>query len=256
MIKKIFEISRYTFIENIKSRNFMILFIFIAVVLGSGVLFSVLAPAQVLRVILDIGTSAIEIFTFLSCAFISVRIILQEMEDKTVYLILCRPVTRATYILGRFFGVISVMGTYIIIMTAALSLVLLVRGWNFNIYIIGIAFSIFLKILIVTSFSILISLISTSPASSFVSIFFLWTLGHFSEELKYINYLLEKDGIKITPVMKLFYYIIPNFSKLNYKDVFHIQALNINFTWVTGYAVFYSAVLLTFAILIYNRKEL
>ncbi len=257
MIKKIYQLTKYTLIENMKSKNFIILFIFLLVVLGSALLFSMLAPGQAIRVILDIGTSAIEIFTFLSCAFISVRIILQEMEDRTVYLILSRPVSRSTYIIGRFLGILSVVAIYIITMTLFLILILLIKGWHFDLYILRIAISIFLKMIIVTSFSILISLISTSSVSSFISIFFLWTLGHFSEELKHINYLLLKDDIKLAPFLKFIYYLVPNFNKLNYKDVFHIQTVfNIDFFWTVLYACCYSSVLVILAIMLYKKKEL
>jgi ABC-type transport system involved in multi-copper enzyme maturation permease subunit len=256
-MKKILEITKYTFWENLKRKNFIILFIYIFFILGSGILFSMLSPLQEIRVILDLGIAAIEIFAFLSCAFISVRIILQEMEEKTVYLILSRPITRANYIIGRFFGILCVMLTYIIIMAGSLLVMLLAKGWTFNIYFFGIILSIFLKIIIVASCSILLSLASTSAASSFVSIFFLWALGHYAEELKYLNVLLKEAQIKVTYFLKIIYYIIPNFSKLNYKDIFNVDAASgINFLWLSGYAIFYSAALLVIGILIFNKKEL
>ena len=75
MIKKTFEIAKYTFIENLKSKNFIILFLYIFIVLGSGILFSILSPMQEIRIIFDIGVAAIELFAFLICTFISVRMI-------------------------------------------------------------------------------------------------------------------------------------------------------------------------------------
>lgn len=258
MLKKIYLIAKYTFIENLKRKNFIILFIFIAVVLGSGVLFSMLSPDQEIRVILDLGVAGIEMFTFLSAAFIAVRLILTEMEEKTIYLLLSRPLTRTTYLLGRFFGILSITAVYIIIMTLSLTLMLLAKGWTFNFFIIGIGISILLKVLIVISFSIFLSLISTSSTSSFISIFFLWGLGHFAEELKYLNHLLKEAGIRITLLIRGIYYIIPNFSRLNYKDTFHIQqdAVLPYFLWAGGYAILYSSVILILAILIFKKKEL
>lgn len=253
----ILEIARFTFIENLKKKNFIILFIYILIIFGSGILFSMLSPLQEIRIIFDIGIAAIEIFAFLSCAFISVRIILQEMEEKTVYLILSRPVSRSDYILGRFVGIISVMITYIMIMSLSLCIMLLIKGWSWNPYFIGIIISIILKIFIVTAFSILLSLISTSSASSFISIFFLWTLGHFAEELKYLNYLLKQSEIKATFLLKSIYYLIPNFSKLNYKDFFHVKEVaSADFLWLVIYAVCYTLVLLLLSIIIFRKKEL
>ncbi len=254
---KIYNIAKFTYVENLKKKNFIILFLFIFIVLGSGVLFSMLSPDQEIRVILDLGTAAIEMFAFLSASFIAVRLILQEMEEKTVYLILSRPVCRATYILGRFFGIISVIASYIIIMALSLIVMLLLKGWTFNSYIILISFTIFLKILIITSFSIFLSLISTSSASSFVTIFFLWALGHFAGELKHLNRLLKDSGIILTPLLQFLYYVLPNFSFLNYKDTFHITNAGFSaYFYPAGYAIFYSAVIITLSIILFNKKEL
>ncbi|MFW6172810.1 MAG: ABC transporter permease [Elusimicrobiota bacterium] len=257
MVRNIFSIAKYTFYENLRKKNFIILFLYIAVVLGSGTLFSMLSPAQEIRVIMDLGTAAIEMFAFLSCAFISVRIVLQEMNDKTVYLILSRPVTRANYLLGRFSGILSIMFTYILIMIASLTIMLLSKGWLWDTLIIGIGLSIFLKIIIVASFSILLSLVSTSPASSFVSIFFLWALGHFTTELKYLSSQLKHNGFNFSFLLQLFYYILPNFSKMNYKDFFHIKdVFSVDMLCAGLYAVGYTIAVLLLCTIIFNRKEL
>jgi ABC-type transport system involved in multi-copper enzyme maturation permease subunit len=216
-----------------------------------------LSPQQEIRMILDLGAASVEMFAFLSCTFIAVRMILQEMEEKTVYLILSRPVTRTAYLLGRFFGIISVITTYIVIMIFALTLMLFAKGWQWDPYILGIALSIFLKILIVASFSILLSLVSTSSASSFISIFFLWGLGHFAQELRYLNLLLKQAGVRITFLLKTIYYLVPNFSKLNYKDVFYVQQIfSKDFLWPAGYAVLYASTLIILSSIIFRNKEL
>ncbi|MBN2406896.1 MAG: ABC transporter permease subunit [Elusimicrobia bacterium] len=257
MFNKIYQIAKYTYIDNLKRRNFIILLLYIFIVLGSGFLFSMLSPAQEIRIILDLGTAAIEMFAFLSCTFISVRLILQEMEEKTVYLILSRPVTRTEYLLGRYFGILSVMLVYIVIMNSALVLMLLAKGWSWNAYMLAIAVTVFMKVVIISAFSILLSLVSTSAASSFISIFFLWVLGHFSEELKYINYLLKQSGVKITPVIKAVYYIIPNFSMFNFKDLFQVKhSFTGELFWISSYAVLYAAVVIMLSIFIFNKKEL
>jgi ABC-type transport system involved in multi-copper enzyme maturation permease subunit len=257
MLGQIFQIAKYTFVENLKRKNFLILLVYIVVVIGSGILFSMLSPSQEIRVILDIGIAAIEIFAFLSCTFIAVRVIIQEMEQKTVYLILSRPISRAQYLIGRLFGILGVSFTYLFIMGISLLLMLIAKGWNWNMYFPAILWSIFLKIVIVASFAILLSLVSTSSASSFVSIFFLWTLGHFAEELKYVNSLLQDANVQITLLIKTIYYILPNFSKLNYKDFFHVKTVALSdFFWLSGYSILYSAILITLGIIIFNKKEL
>ncbi len=256
-ISKIYQIAKYTVLENMKRRNFLILFLFIIIIMGSGILFSMLAPDKELRVITDLGTASIELFAFLTAAFVSVKMILQEMENRTVYLILARPVKRWTYITGRFLGITAQTAFYIIFMTSALALLLLIKGWSWDFYIVGISISIFFKVLIVISFSIMFSLISTSSASSFLSIFFLWSLGHFSDDLLVLGEMLTEAGIHIAPLLRIIYYIIPNFSILNYKDFYHVRApLSANFLFSCGYALGYSLVILLISIILFDSKEL
>lgn len=255
-MRKIAEIAKFTFFDNVKRHNFLILFIYIVLVMGSGILFSALSPMEEIRVILDIGLSSIEIFVFLSCAFISVKIILEEMEERTVYLILSRPVSRSTYIIGRYIGIMSVIISYIAIMCLSLVLMLLLKGWQWNPYIFFVMFSISCKVSIVAAFSILLSLISTSSASSFISIFFIWALGHFTEELRYIYVLMTRSDMKYAFIVKFLYYILPNFSKFNYKDVFHVSGFQADILWLGTYCIAYTSILLLLAVFLFRKKEL
>ncbi|MGM0567932.1 MAG: ABC transporter permease [Elusimicrobiota bacterium] len=253
-MNKIYQIAKLTIQENIKRNNFIILFIFIAIVLGSGFLFSMLSPQHEIRVILDLGAASIELFAFLSAAFISIIMISKEIETKTLYLILSRPISRASYLTGRFFGMAAVSFIYIAIMTAALAAMLFLKGWIWDVFLIQIAFFIFLKVLMVIALSLLISLISTSTATSFISIFFLWALGHFSNELKYLA--SETSGA-LSFIVDFTYLIAPNFSRLNYKDIFHAAEFDF-YTLLNSFAYssFYSAAILTLAVIIFRKKEL
>jgi ABC-type transport system involved in multi-copper enzyme maturation permease subunit len=258
MIRNIINIALFTFSENIKKKNFIILAVYILAVIGAAILFGYLAPYHRTRVILDVGLAAVEMFIFLSCAFLSVRIILQEIEQKTVYLILSRPVSRMTYLAGRYLGVIYIMAVYVFFMMAALAIMLLLTGWDFGYYYIAIAATILFKAMIIAAFSILLSLISTSSSSSFISIFFIWVLGNFSKELKYIIGQIAADGHSFLALMlKFFYFILPNFAILNYKDFFNTKAVfNSDLLLVTVYTLLYSSALFLFSSHIFSRKQL
>ncbi len=257
MSSRILRIARHTFAENIKHRNFIILFLFMIIVIGSGFLFSMLAPEQEIRVILDLGVAAIEIFAFLSAAFISSRLISKEVEQKTLYLVLTRPVTRTRYLAGRYTGILSVIGSYIILMTVFLTGILLLKGWSFDLFIAGIALSVFLKVLMVSALAILLSLATTSTASSFVAISFLWGLGHFSREVRFLILRMREAGSPAAFLLEAAYYAVPNFSRLNYKDFFHAEEVfSAGYFWNAGYALFYALAVFLLAAAVFERKEL
>ena len=253
MIKKTLTLALHTFSENIKQRNFLILAVYILFVLGSGVLFSMLAPAEEIRVILDLGLSAIEAFAFLSSAFISVKLVLQEIENKTLYLILSRPVSRTSYLAGRYAGILLLSAVQVSLMTAALGGLLIFKGWSPDMLICAIALSVIMKVAIISAAGILISLISTSQASSLIIISFLWALGHFSSELRHLAARLAETGSAAAILVSGVSYIIPDFNALNYKDIVSTAG---TLPQAGLYTAEYSLALLFFAAVIFEKKEL
>ncbi len=116
-MKKILAISRYTFKENIRNKIFYVLVFFALLILSSAVLFSILGGEQEVRLLLDFGLAAIELFALLLTVFASVNLVLEEIENKTIYLILTRPLSRIEYLLGRYLGILFAVYLSIAVMS-------------------------------------------------------------------------------------------------------------------------------------------
>src|ERR1044071_6903651 len=110
-------IAKVTIIEQIRNRLYLIIVFFGAVILACSLLLGALAPGQKTRVIFDLGLLAIELFGLATAVFGSVTLILQEVESKTIYLLLTRPLNRSVYLAGRFLGL--VVAVLITMMTMA-----------------------------------------------------------------------------------------------------------------------------------------
>lgn len=257
-LKNLLFIALHTFRENLKQKNFLILLVYIIVLLSSGFLFSMLAPEQEIRVISNLGSSAIEAFAFLASAFIAVKIILLEIETKTLYLLLARPVKRSSYLFGRYLGLLGVAALYIFLMSLALGGLISLKGGSPLLFMTSLSLSVFLKVMIISSAGVLISLISTSQASSFVIITFLWATGHFSSEIRHLAGTLAAGGSAAGGIMvNIVSYIIPNLSALNYKDTFFASGFSPgDFISVILYSILYSGALIFFASAIFENKDL
>jgi len=256
-MKKIFAIAEYTVKENIRHRIFYTIFIFALVVIVSSVIFSMLSPEEETRVILDIGLGAIEIFAFLSAIFAAVGLVLGEIENKSVSLILVRPVRRFEYIWGRYSGILSISLFNILLMSSGLLFLLFIKGWKFDFrFLLAVAF-IFLKVVIISALAILISLISTSAISSISATFFLWVLGHVTDHLKYLNHVLLEKGVKITIFLKAIYYLLPNFQYLNVKDYigYPNPLAGTTIFWQVTYSLVYASAATWLSVLVFSRKE-
>lgn len=121
-------IALYSFREAVRNKIlysilfFAILLILLSVVLGSA------SVNQDSRFLLDIGLFSINIFGDIIAIFLGITSVFQEIERKTLYNVLSKPIDRATYFLGKFGGIAMTLAVQLLLMAAALSATLLLRG--------------------------------------------------------------------------------------------------------------------------------
>src|SRR4029077_12023420 len=108
-----------TFTEILRNRVWYVLILFSGILILSTLLLGTLGGEQKARMILDLGLASIETIAFLSTVFAAVTLVLEEMESRTLYLILTRPVARGVFILGRFLGLVAVMTSAYFVMAGA-----------------------------------------------------------------------------------------------------------------------------------------
>ncbi|MCB4792349.1 MAG: hypothetical protein LHV68_10775 [Elusimicrobia bacterium] len=254
MFKKITAIAYYTLIENIRNKIFYVIILFGIITLASSFLLSVLGGEQSKRILLDIGLNAIEFFALITICFASVNLILEEMESKTIYLILTRPVSKSIYLIGRYLGLITAVFCGIVIMSIFHLSILYFKGWEFSFrYPLAILLS-FEKITIIGSLALFFSLLSTSAISSVSFTVSFWILGHFSEELKFLGNKATFIHTKI--LAKVMYYLTPNLQYFNLKDFWNIPVIAGNWIWVSLiYGLLYSAFCLVLSLWLLKYKE-
>jgi ABC-type transport system involved in multi-copper enzyme maturation permease subunit len=97
----------YTFREHIRHRVWLSAALFGLVLVGGGLVASALAQDERARMMLDLGLAANEAIALISVVFLTVHLILQEVESRAVYLILTHPVRRWQYLLGRYLGTLA-----------------------------------------------------------------------------------------------------------------------------------------------------
>lgn len=256
MIEDLYAIVSYTVKEHIRDRVYLSLFLFGFLLLGGGLVVSALAISERFKMLTDLGLAGIEFLGLTMIVFVTVNLVLSEIENRTLYLTLSRPVARWEYILGRFLGTFLAVAAAMAIMAVAHVLVLRVVGgyWVTSAYLLAWSCSV-AKIAVVGALALLVSLFSTSAASAMTFTLFFWALGHFSEEL---NYLGQKSA---NPLIKgavwAFYNLAPNFSYFNYRD-FWAAARTPPATWflsLGAYAVCYTGVCLWLSSFVFSKRE-
>jgi ABC-type transport system involved in multi-copper enzyme maturation permease subunit len=244
-------IVRYTFLQQFRNRLYLVVLFFGALLLAASLLFGAVAADQELRVILDLGLATAEFFGLVTALFGAVTLILEEMESRTIYLILTRPLPRPVYILGRSFGLLAAVAASVGAMAVLLALLLWAKGGAPGPeFYVAIPF-ILLKIGVVTALAVFFSLFSSSAAASVVFTFFFWVLGHFGRELRF---LAEKSGGAAEAGLKALLLLVPDLARLNYRDFLHAPDAG-GFASAALYAVVYSAACFCLSAALFSRKE-
>lgn len=251
---KIIAISIYTVIENIRNRIYYIFIFFALVFLAVTMLLSVLGGEEFVRIIYDFGISIIEFFSLFIAVFSGVVLLLTEMESKTVYLILARPIPKSYYLLGRYLGLLISIYMGMLVMAIFHIAILLLYGWNFSVFYLLTLFYSSIKIMLITSIAIFFSLFSTSSVSAVVFTFFMWILGHFTREILFLINKMPSLLIKLPA--KVLYYIIPNLQYLNIKEFSEISLITPEVI-LSGffYGVGYSFLCILLSIMIFENRE-
>src|SRR6516225_7610359 len=116
-----------TVTELTRLKVFYVLLVFALVLIGSSIFMAQFSFQQEFQILKDVSLGAISIFTSLLAIVATARLLPQDMEDRTVYTILAKPVPRFEYVLGKIAGVLLLLAISTIVMSAAFLLVLYLR---------------------------------------------------------------------------------------------------------------------------------
>jgi len=252
-VRKILAIARYTYIEIFRNKLWYVLVLFSMVLITSALLLGNLSIELRGRMMEDLGLATIETISFLSTVFAAVNLVLEEMESRTLYLILTRPVARSIFILGRFAGLIAIMTSAFLFMTAAhAGLLAAIHVPLDRHYALALLFS-WEKIMLITAVALVFSLFSTSTASAVTFTFFFWIMGHFSTEILYLARKTSQPGLIF--FCKIVYYLFPNFQTMNIRDIAP-EIYNPHWLWAAGgYGLAYTSACLALTALLFRKKE-
>jgi ABC-type transport system involved in multi-copper enzyme maturation permease subunit len=262
-MRRILAIAANTYRETVRDKILYNLILFALILILSSLMLGQLTLGNEDKVILNLGLSSISIFGTLIAIFIGIGLVYKELEKRTVYALLAKPVHRHELILGKYLGLLFTLLVNLAIMTVGLELALLCSG---RIGLGGCArvfpavYLIFLSLALATALALFFSTFST-PALSALFTLFLWIIGHFSGDLIGLGELTNSASVKF--LCRFLRYVIPNFSNFKIIDSRSIiqgagYFLPIDSWAILGstlYCVVYASLVIVLSIVIFKRRD-
>jgi ABC-type transport system involved in multi-copper enzyme maturation permease subunit len=257
MNRRIVHIALNTFREAVRDRVLYNLIAFALLLSGAAIFVGQISIDIERLVVVNLGLAAVSLFGIVIAIFIGIGLVSKEIEKRTLYTVLSRPVRRWEFIVGKFFGLAGtlVVNTFFMAIGVFTALLYVAHRFSASDALILVAlYFIVLEFLIICSLALLFSSFS-SPLLSAVFAFSLFIIGSFADDLRGFAALTHGLTRWIATAAA---YLVPNFSALNViSAVAHQQPLGAQLILQnTLYAFFYTAMALSGAVLIFEHRNL
>jgi len=254
---KVIPIANNTFRECLRDKVLYNLVIFGVLIITSSLLLASITIGDVKQIIINLGLSTLSAFGTLIAIFIGIQLVYKEIDKKTIYSLLAKPIARYEFILGKYFGLTLTLIVNVSVMLLGIYASILYLRHAFeatDLQILWAGILILVQLMLVIAIALFFSTFST-PAFSALFAFCLYVIGHFSSDIR--QYGLSSHSLPAKVVAGLLYYLLPNFEN------FSVIAKTANGQFLSSgtfllsmfYGLIYSTGLVLLAILVFERRN-
>ncbi len=254
-MRPIWIIAKNTFRETIRDRVMYNILFFAIFIIGISLVISSWSLNQQVKLLKDFGLAAMSIFGLLIAVFIGIRIVYQDTERRTIYMLISKPIGRWQIILGKYTGLLLTVLANILVMAVSLFAAdFLIEhhiAWDLSPAILLI----FLEIMLIIAWALFFS-VFTSPMLSAILTVLIFVIGHLSPALKLFTQLHPENSSN--GLLLFLYRVLPNLENFNIKAavVEHLTLPQGAVTNAILYGVAYISILLVFSAEILERRNL
>lgn len=246
-------VTSNTFRETIRERVLYNLLFFALLMTLSGLLLGQLSIRQDERIIKDIALAAMDLFGTAIAVFVGVGLVSKELERRSLYPLMAKPLTRDEFLIGKFAGLSFTLLVNVAVMAVGLYLTLLLTGRRLDPHLLEAVFPIFLGLVVTVALALLFSIFTSTALAAFCTMI-LVVAGRFSDVIRNM-----RDVAPGAPawLIEALYYGLPNYRNFDFKNrvVYGDPVSAGDLAWVAAYAAVYTAVVLGAALWSFRRRE-
>ena len=255
--RRIRAIALNTFRESVRDRVLYNLILFVLILVAASVFVSDLSLDMESQFTAALGLSAMVLFGAVIAIFIGVGLVYKEIDKRTIYSLLSKPVHRHEFILGKYVGLCLTLLVNTAVMVLATELALLYVNGKFvplQAAVLGASFLIYLELVLLVAVALMFSSFSTPMLAALFS-FAVYVIGHFSKDLLVMAALSESAMTRT--VLTVLYYLLPNLSNFGFiTEASHGRIVPAGMAVsATLYAIVYIGILLSAAVLIFQKRN-
>lgn len=254
MIGRILAIADNTFREAIRNKVLYSIVFFAVGMIGSSAFLGQLSLNADIKVIKDFGLTAISAFGVIIATFIGVSLVYKEVDRRTIFVLMPKPIRRFEFILGKYVGIVMTLSVLVAVMSGFLFLLLLTYDEPFDITLLQAVLLIFVEIMVMTSVALLFSSFSTPFLSGFLTLG-VFVLGRLAVDLRGLTAKIQSVVVDylVVGVSR----VLPNLETFNIGSRVAHKAV-VPWSYVgesAAYGLLYISITLLIATALFQRRD-
>mgnify|MGYP001791828128 CR=1 FL=1 len=256
-VNRVMAIASNSFREVVRDRILYIIGFYAVILAAAAMLLPELAAATEDKMFLDVGLAVMSTLSLIIAVFVGTGLISKEVEKRTILMLIAKPISRNEFIIGKYFGLSTVLALLVIAMSAIYLIFLQVNNIDYSATSIVInAIFLILQLSLMSAIAIAFGVFTGSILATALT-FAVYLMGNITQDLLKQAHIGENPGLE--RITQGLYLLLPDLSRLNLKNdaVYGLSALP-DYTKLfidAGYSLLYSAMLLAIAAFIFSQKE-
>jgi len=253
-LRRIGVLALNTYREAVRDKLLYNLLLFAALMIASSILLAQMQIGKDERIYRDVGLAAIAFFGVLIAIFVGINLVYREISTKTVYTMLSKPVRRWEFLLGKYFGLLSLLAVEVALMSACFLGVLVWKGSEFSGGLVTAIAMIYLELALVTAIAMFFSSFTTPYLSAMFTVA-LWIVGHLLSDLRAFGRYTDIAGLR--QMLEGLYWTLPNLERLDFKSdaSANVPISAARACMAAAYAGLYSLILMSGAVVLFQRRD-
>jgi Cu-processing system permease protein len=256
-IGRIRAIALNTFRESVRDRLLYNLILFALILVAASVFVSDLSLDMESQFTAALGLGAMLIFGALMAIFIGVGLVYKEIDKRTIYNLLSKPVHRHEFIIGKYTGLCLTLLINSAVMVLGTELALLYVNGKFvplQTAVLAASFLVYCELALLVAVALMFSSFTTPLLAALFS-FAVYLIGHFSKDL--LDMASLSNSNLTSAVLTTLYYILPNLSNFGFiTEASHGRLVPLRMiVSATVYAIVYVGILLSATVLIFHKRN-
>jgi Cu-processing system permease protein len=268
-MNQLWPIAATTFKEGIRNRAMYGISLLALLLLVANFLVSGMIMQEVGKVAVDMALSTVSFAGLLLVLFIGITLLAKDLDRKTIYMVLARPISRSQYIVGKFLGMVLLIVVAMLFLGCfALVSILMVKlaypgyfpRFSWLLVCLSLSFTT-MSLILVSALSFLFASFASTSFISLMLTIISYLIGNSLNEVKALVEAPQIGGAETSPVIvkvvQAAYYLFPNLSFFDIKtQAAHGLAVSCSYIlWTVSYGVVYASLAIALACFVFSKRE-